>query len=109
SRSTCGRFWTIAGLRPCIKAGMMVLKKSADRMLTISSLAAAMASGEGVCARAGTAADKQATRQTVSIHECLRMKILLLADVPGSYLVAAATERQRTTRAIINPPRDRCL
>jgi hypothetical protein len=27
----------------------------------------------------------------VSIHECLRMKILLSADVLGSYLIAAAT------------------
>src|SRR5262249_62367256 len=69
---------------------MMVLKKSAARMVTISSWAAAMASGEGVCARAGPAAAKQTTRQTVGIHECLRMKILLSADVPGSYLIAAA-------------------
>src|SRR5215467_5216073 len=78
---------------------MMVLKKSADRMLTISSLAAAMASGEGVCARAGTAADKQATRQTVSIHECLRIKILLSVDVLGSYLVAAAPGSHSPPRA----------
>src|SRR5262249_57907130 len=69
---------------------MMVLKKSAARMVTISSWAAAMASGEGVCARAGPAADKQTTTQAVSIHECLRMKILLWADVSGSYLIAVA-------------------
>src|SRR5262249_56259333 len=69
-----GGFGTSAGLKLWIKAGTMVLKKSAARMVTISSWAAAMASGEGVCARAGPAADKQTTRQTVGIHECLRMK-----------------------------------
>src|SRR5262245_66602037 len=87
-------------------AGMMVLKRSTARMVTISSWAAAMASGEGVCARAGPA-NKQTIRQTVSIHGCLRMTSLLSADVAGSYLIAAATgpatdgpahDRQSTAR-----------
>src|SRR5262249_16724305 len=108
SRSTCGRFWTIAGLRPCIMVGMMVLKNSTARMVTISSWAAAMASGEGVCARAGAAAGKQTTRQTVSLHEGLVMKILLSADVLGSYLIAAATgPATHEARTIVNPPRGR--
>src|SRR5258705_2620619 len=70
-------------------AGAMALKTSTARMVTINSRAAAIASGEGVCERADSAANKQTIRQTVSIHECFRMKALLSADV-GSYIIAAA-------------------
>jgi hypothetical protein len=52
--------------------------------VTISSRAAAIASGEGDCAPAGPAASKHMVRQAVRIHECLheglRMTALLAAN-----------------------------
>src|SRR5262249_26883931 len=78
---------------------MMVLKKSAARMVTISSWAAAMASGEGAGARAGPAANKQATRQTVGIHECLRMKSSCRRTCRDHTSSRLRRDRQRMTRA----------
>src|SRR5262249_18624046 len=42
-------------------------------MVTISSRAATIASGEGVCARTGVTANNT-VRHTISVHEHLRMK-----------------------------------
>src|SRR5262249_5031204 len=78
---------------------MMVLKKSAARMVAISSWAAAMASGEGVCARAGPAANKQTTTQTVGIHECLRMKSSYRRTCRDHTSPRLRRDRQRTTCA----------
>jgi hypothetical protein len=63
----------------------MDLKKSTACIVSISSRAAATASGEGVCERAGSATDKHTVSQMTNIQAGLRMKTLLL----DQYRVAA--------------------
>jgi hypothetical protein len=59
-------------------------------MVTISSRAAAIASGAGVCERADPA--NNTIKHTISVHEYLRMKALLWGRVMGSELIVARTQ-----------------